>query len=195
MNFYEHHLGDYMRDTAHLSMIEDAAYRRLLDAYYIREAPLPAATAISRSADRSTPWPARNEHPYAGSCRETPNREASGCSATASRHPSLLLPRSRLRIEPRGFARLVQRVFSILFGLRKQHDLEARQASARSSASATASPTTSRPNSCNTCCDPIRSLTSTHLTPRRPTMTIADDVDAQTRRLFTAVYTAAVNDG
>lgn len=42
MNFYEHHLGDYMRDTAHLSMIEDAAYRRLLDAYYIREAPLPA---------------------------------------------------------------------------------------------------------------------------------------------------------
>lgn len=45
------------------------------------------ATAISRSADRSTPWPARNEHPYAGSCRETQNREASGCSATASRHP------------------------------------------------------------------------------------------------------------
>lgn len=42
MNFYEHHLGDYMRDTAHLSMIEDAAYRRLLDAYYIRGAPLPA---------------------------------------------------------------------------------------------------------------------------------------------------------
>ena len=57
---------------------------------------------------------ARNEHVYAGSCRETPNREASGCSATASRHPSLLLPRSRLRIEPRGFARLVQRAFSIL---------------------------------------------------------------------------------
>lgn len=42
MNFYEHHLGDYLRDTAHLTMMEDAAYRRLLDAYYIREAPLPA---------------------------------------------------------------------------------------------------------------------------------------------------------
>ena len=41
MNYYEHHLGDYVRDTAHLSMLEDAAYRRLLDAYYIREAPLP----------------------------------------------------------------------------------------------------------------------------------------------------------
>jgi len=41
MNFYEHHLGDYMRDTAHLSMLEDAAYRRLLDVYYVREKPLP----------------------------------------------------------------------------------------------------------------------------------------------------------
>ncbi len=41
VNYYEHHLGDYLRDTAHLSMLEDAAYRRLLDAYYIREAPLP----------------------------------------------------------------------------------------------------------------------------------------------------------
>lgn len=42
MNYYEHHLGDYLRDTAHLSMLEDGAYRRLLDAYYIREKPLPS---------------------------------------------------------------------------------------------------------------------------------------------------------
>jgi uncharacterized protein YdaU (DUF1376 family) len=42
VNYYEHHLGDYLRDTAHLSILEDGAYRRLLDAYYIREAPLPA---------------------------------------------------------------------------------------------------------------------------------------------------------
>jgi uncharacterized protein YdaU (DUF1376 family) len=42
LNYYEHHLGDYMRDTAHLSMVEDCAYRRLLDAYYGREKPLPA---------------------------------------------------------------------------------------------------------------------------------------------------------
>lgn len=41
MNYYEHHLGDYLRDTAHLSMLEDGAYRRLIDAYYIRETPLP----------------------------------------------------------------------------------------------------------------------------------------------------------
>lgn len=42
MNYYEHHLGDYLRDTAHLSMLEDGAYRRLMDAYYIKEQPLPS---------------------------------------------------------------------------------------------------------------------------------------------------------
>jgi uncharacterized protein YdaU (DUF1376 family) len=45
MNYYEHHLGDYMRDTAHLSLIEDGVYRRLIDAYYAREKPLPADVA------------------------------------------------------------------------------------------------------------------------------------------------------
>lgn len=42
MNYYEHHLGDYIKATAHLSMLEDAAYRRLIDAYYAKESPLPA---------------------------------------------------------------------------------------------------------------------------------------------------------
>ncbi len=42
MNYYEHHIGDYIKDTAHLSMLEDSAYRRLIDAYYTREMPLPA---------------------------------------------------------------------------------------------------------------------------------------------------------
>jgi uncharacterized protein YdaU (DUF1376 family) len=41
VNYYEHHLGDYMRDAAHLSMVEEGAYRRLIDSYYIREAPIP----------------------------------------------------------------------------------------------------------------------------------------------------------
>lgn len=49
MNYYRHHIGDYLRDTAYLSMLEDAAYRRLLDVYYMREAPLPADTkAVAR---------------------------------------------------------------------------------------------------------------------------------------------------
>lgn len=41
MNYYEHHLGDYLRDAGHLSMLEEGAYRRLIDAYYIRERGLP----------------------------------------------------------------------------------------------------------------------------------------------------------
>ena len=45
MKYYEHHLGDYLRDTMHLTLIEDGAYRRLIDAYYSREAPLPKSLA------------------------------------------------------------------------------------------------------------------------------------------------------
>lgn len=42
MNYYEHHLGDYDGATAHLSWLEDCAYRRLLSLYYRAEAPIPA---------------------------------------------------------------------------------------------------------------------------------------------------------
>lgn len=42
MNFYSFHIGDYAGATRHLSWDEDLAYRRLLDAYYMREGPLPA---------------------------------------------------------------------------------------------------------------------------------------------------------
>jgi uncharacterized protein YdaU (DUF1376 family) len=41
VNFYPFHIGDYASATAHLSLIEDAAYRRLLDVYYTRETPIP----------------------------------------------------------------------------------------------------------------------------------------------------------
>ena len=37
MNFYNFHMGDYMTATAHLTPIEDIAYRRLLDLYYQKE--------------------------------------------------------------------------------------------------------------------------------------------------------------
>lgn len=43
VNFYPFHIGDYTADTRHLSILEDGAYRRLLDLYYTREAPLPSA--------------------------------------------------------------------------------------------------------------------------------------------------------
>ena len=44
MNYYPFHLGDYAAHTGHLEPMEDLAYRRLLDQYYLREGPLPADT-------------------------------------------------------------------------------------------------------------------------------------------------------
>lgn len=41
MNYYPFNIGDYAKKTRHLSWDEDMAYRRLLDVYYSREAPLP----------------------------------------------------------------------------------------------------------------------------------------------------------
>ncbi|HEX5362366.1 MAG TPA: YdaU family protein [Fluviicoccus sp.] len=41
MNYYPFHIGDYASATQHLSWDEDMAYRRLIDAYYTREEPLP----------------------------------------------------------------------------------------------------------------------------------------------------------
>jgi uncharacterized protein YdaU (DUF1376 family) len=43
MNYYPFHVGDYTTHTAHLDPIEDLAYRRMLDMYYLREEPLPAS--------------------------------------------------------------------------------------------------------------------------------------------------------
>ena len=37
MNYYERHIGDYLKDTAHLSLLEHGVYGRLLDVYYTRE--------------------------------------------------------------------------------------------------------------------------------------------------------------
>lgn len=54
MNYYKHHLGDYASATAHLSWDEDCAYRRLLDAYYKREAPIPADLAQACRLARAT---------------------------------------------------------------------------------------------------------------------------------------------
>ena len=42
MNYYSHHIGDYLTATAHLSILEDGCYRRLMDRYYTTEAPLPS---------------------------------------------------------------------------------------------------------------------------------------------------------
>lgn len=41
MHYYRFNIGDYARDTQHLDEMEDLAYRRMLDMYYLKESPLP----------------------------------------------------------------------------------------------------------------------------------------------------------
>ena len=40
MHYYQFHIGDYKSHTHHLSLMEDLAYRRLLDHYYLHQAPI-----------------------------------------------------------------------------------------------------------------------------------------------------------
>lgn len=45
MNYYERHIGDYLKDTSHLTLLEHGVYSRLLDVYYTRECAIPDAHA------------------------------------------------------------------------------------------------------------------------------------------------------
>ena len=45
MHYYQFNIGDYVSHTRHLTLGEDAIYRRLLDAYYLGERPLNGSTA------------------------------------------------------------------------------------------------------------------------------------------------------
>ena len=40
MHYYQFHIGDYASHTRHLSLLEDLAYRRLLEFYYLHEQPI-----------------------------------------------------------------------------------------------------------------------------------------------------------
>lgn len=44
MHYYQHNIGDYRRDTSHLSLLEHGIYRTLLDLYYLNETPIPKGT-------------------------------------------------------------------------------------------------------------------------------------------------------
>jgi uncharacterized protein YdaU (DUF1376 family) len=49
MHYYQFNIGDYASHTRHLSLIEDAIYRRLLDVYYLHERPLNCGlTSVAR---------------------------------------------------------------------------------------------------------------------------------------------------
>jgi uncharacterized protein YdaU (DUF1376 family) len=53
LNYYERHIGDYLKDTAHLSLLEHGIYGRLLDIYYTREEPIPEAQVMRLVGARS----------------------------------------------------------------------------------------------------------------------------------------------
>lgn len=44
MNYYQFHISDYALHTSHLTLEEDAVFRRLLDFYYDTESPIPEET-------------------------------------------------------------------------------------------------------------------------------------------------------
>jgi len=44
MNYYQFHIGDWSLHTSHLSLEEEAVYRKLLDYYYDTEEPIPEET-------------------------------------------------------------------------------------------------------------------------------------------------------
>ncbi len=46
MHYYTFNIGDYRRDTSHLTLLEHGLYRQLLDTYYLNEEPLPADEAV-----------------------------------------------------------------------------------------------------------------------------------------------------
>ena len=46
MNYYKRHLGDYARDTGHLTALEHGVYNLLLDWYYVNEKPIPPDKAV-----------------------------------------------------------------------------------------------------------------------------------------------------
>lgn len=50
MQYYQFHIGDYTTATVHLTHMEDLAYRRLIDLYYMTEEPIP--TDIPRVSRR-----------------------------------------------------------------------------------------------------------------------------------------------
>ena len=53
MNYYKRHIGDYMKDASHLSLLEHGVYMRLLDVYYTRESAIPVDQAARLISARS----------------------------------------------------------------------------------------------------------------------------------------------
>lgn len=53
--FYPWYVGDYQADTMHLDATGHGIYRQLLDAYWMRQGPLPAVDSLLMQISRATP--------------------------------------------------------------------------------------------------------------------------------------------
>jgi uncharacterized protein YdaU (DUF1376 family) len=53
VNHFRFHIGDYLKDTTHLSLLEHGVYLRLIQVYYTREAPIPEDQAARLIGARS----------------------------------------------------------------------------------------------------------------------------------------------
>ncbi len=67
MNYYERHIGDYLKDTAHLGLMEHGIYGRLLDVYCTRECGLALADAARLVGVRSKDCDMPDKHDTKGS--------------------------------------------------------------------------------------------------------------------------------
>lgn len=54
MNYYRRYIGDYQRDTMHLSLLEHGAYTMLLDSYYAQDGKLPETQRVLCNLCRAT---------------------------------------------------------------------------------------------------------------------------------------------
>lgn len=64
MNFFDKHIGDYIRDTVGLTMLEDGAYNRLIDQVYQTERALPLDKKEVYRMARATSAPERKAVEY-----------------------------------------------------------------------------------------------------------------------------------
>lgn len=60
MNYYEHHIGDYQKKTAHLSLLEHGVYFLMLQTFYATEKPLPPGGRLLYRILRANTFTARN---------------------------------------------------------------------------------------------------------------------------------------
>ncbi len=60
LNFYNHHIGDYLKKTPHLSVTQHGAYFLLMQHFYATQAPLPTDKSSLYRIAKAETKPERN---------------------------------------------------------------------------------------------------------------------------------------